>query len=328
MDGVNCMQSIFECSKRISDTTGAKRNDDDEENETNFSTKLSDVAHKLLRQNWPDDTKLNKGNVGKLLSLLVEHSSNRVETLSCLVSDVLTEVPHLEKGHSVTPWPTCSHQTFGCYFSAVLEYLVKELVKLFESPWGKTKDPNAAAKAIASMNKMIELMHQLFKLTRDNDTLAKKAILLQQLKFGSRFIETFVSKAMPFFQTHFEIHEESVLSTIQNFHRWSRNLYHIIAHGKREKDANLAKEAPRAKKALEMFIHKVKAMLKKNKCMTAMWTKELKTKDIDGTTLKEEKEADDDEDGGDSENGSEDEEEGSEGDGADSSDEYETAEED
>ena len=47
-------------------------------------------------------------------------------------------------------------------------------------------------------------------------------------------------------------------------------MYHIIAHGKKEKDANLAKEAPRAKKALELFIHKVKAMLKKNRCMTAM----------------------------------------------------------
>ena len=45
-------------------------------------------------------------------------------------------------------------------------------------------------------------------------------------------------------------------------------------HGKREKDANLVKEAPRAKKVLEIFIHKVKAMLKKNRCMTAMckWT--------------------------------------------------------
>ena len=92
----------------------------------------------------------------------------------------------------------------------------------------------------------------------------------------------------------------------------------------------LAKEAPRAKKALEMFIHKVKAMLKKNSCMTAMWTKTLKEKDIAGTTLKDEggsKEQDEsEEDEGES---SEDEEE-EESDGSksaeseNSEDEYDT----
>ena len=36
------------------------------------------------------------------------------------------------------------------------------------------------------------------------------------------------------------------------------------------KDANLAKETPRSKKILELFIHKVKALLKKNRCLSAM----------------------------------------------------------
>jgi hypothetical protein len=37
-----------------------------------------------------------------------------------------------------------------------------------------------------------------------------------------------------------------------------------------------------------MFIHKVKSLLKKNRCMTAMWTKTLKAKDIDGSALSDE----------------------------------------
>merc|ERR1712194_298319 len=119
-----------------------------------------------------------------------------------------------------------------------------------------------------------------FALTKEHEALAKKSILLQQLKFGSRFMETFVLRAIPFFQVHFQHHEETILDIIRLLQKWSQQLYHIISHGKREKDEILGKEAPRAKKALEMFIHKVKRMLKKNGCMTAMWAKTLKTKDI------------------------------------------------
>ena len=280
MDGVSCMQSIFECSKRISDTAGAdvgvkKRKEiggEEGEDASSFATKLSNVANKMLSQNWPDDTKMNKGNIGKLLTLFIEHSSNRMEALSNLVRDVLSEVPHLDKKEKcgVAAFPTCSHQTFGCYYSTCLEYIHKELVRLFDSPLGKTKDPASALRAMDQMKEMITLLQSLFDLTKESESLAKKAILLQQLKFGSRFIETFVSKAIPFFQVHFANHQDTILAVIKLIQKWSRQLYHIIAHGKKEKDANLAKEAPRAKKALELFIHKVKAMLKKNRCMTAM----------------------------------------------------------
>mmetsp|Transcript_1563 Transcript_1563/g.2836 ORF Transcript_1563/g.2836 Transcript_1563/m.2836 type:complete len:184 (+) Transcript_1563:2794-3345(+) len=150
------------------------------------------------------------------------------------------------------------------------------------------------------MKEMIGLLQSLFDLTKENDALAKRIILLQQLKFGSQFIETFVLKAIPFFQVHFQQFEETILDIIRLFQKWSRQLYPFLSHGKREKDASLDKEAPRAKKALEMFVHKVKAMLKKNGCMTALWTKTLKAKDIDGTTLKGENTSKEDKEEGDS----------------------------
>lgn len=285
MDGVNCMQAIFECSRRISVSVEAKDEDGDE-SAASFSTKLSTTADKLLRQHWPDDTKMNKENVGRLLSLLVKHSPNRMRTLSHLVCDVLAEVPFLDKGKGVTVFPTCSKATFASFHSIILEYLSKELVKLLDSPLGKTKDSIAASTVLKAMEEMIGLLLSVFDLTKEQD--AKKSILLHQLKFGSRFIETFVLKAMPFCQVHFQPHQDLILVIIRLMQKCSHRLDHIMSHGKREKDVGFAKEAPRAKKALEMFIHKVKAMLKKNNCMTAMWTKTLKEKDIDGTALKDE----------------------------------------
>lgn len=284
MDGVNCMQVIYECSRRMSVSVEEMDNDSDDY-ASSISTKLSTTADKLLRQHWSDDTKMNKENVGRLLSLVIKHSSDRMKAMTHLVIDVLAEVPFLDKGSSVAIFPTCSRVTFPCFYATVIQFLWKELVKLFDIPLGKTKDPIAALPVLESMKDMIVLLQQLFDLTKELD--AKKTTLLQQLKFGSRFIETFVVKAIPFCQVHFTSHQDSIIEIIRLLQKCSHRLNHIMSHGKREKDAGLAKEAPRAKKVLETFIHKVKAMLKKNHCMTALITKPLKEKDIDGTTFKE-----------------------------------------
>ncbi|KAL3808327.1 hypothetical protein ACHAXA_004056, partial [Cyclostephanos tholiformis] len=337
MDGVNCMQAIYECSRRISGNVEAKDGGCDESS-SSFSTKISVAADKLLRQHWPDDIKMNSENVGRLLSLLVKHAPNRIRTLSHLVRDVLAEVPFLDKGKGVTVFPTCTKATYGCFHSIILEYLGKELVMLFDSPLGKTKDPTVASTVLASIKDMILLLQSVFEVTKEFD--AKKSVLLHQLKFGSRFIETFVLKAMPFCQIHFRPHQDSIIDIIRLLQKCSNQLHHITSHGKREKDAGLAKEAPRAKKAQEMFVHKVKAMLKKNSCMTAMWTKTLKEKDIDGTTLKDKEsnmkeddgevdeydEEDDDDDEGESSNDGEEDDSGSSksADSEDSEDEYDT----
>ena len=282
---------------------------DSDDYASSISIKLSTTADKLLRQHWSDDTKMNKENVGRLLSLVIKHSSDRMKAMTHLVTDVLAEVPFLDNGSSVAIFPTCSRMTFPCFYATVMQVLWKELVKLFDSPLGKTKDPIAALPVLESMKDMIVLLQQLFDLTKELD--AKKTTLLQQLKFGSRFIETFVVKAIPFCQVHFMSHQDSIIEIIRLLQKCSHRLNHIISHGKREKDAGLAKEAPRAKKVLETFIHKVKAMLKKNHCMTALITKALKEKDIDGTTFKEGNDGSNDED----DDGEEDEGESSDDDG-------------
>lgn len=263
MDGVNCMQAIFKCSQRISDS-----HMNCEDSASSLSQKLFAASEKLLRQSWPDDTKLNKGNVGVLLSLFVEHSPDRLKTLSYLVEDVLHEVISLEKSEAVHDFSTCSPQTLGYFHSTALRFLVLEIEELFSSPLGNTKDPTVATGTLELLKRMTSLLQSMSAITNMHST--KKFLILQHLKLGTRYLETFVLKAVPFFQVHFREHQESILDIIRCVQTWSRGLYHIISHGKRKKEAMVAKEAPRANKALEMFIHKVKAMLKKNNCMTAM----------------------------------------------------------
>ncbi len=305
MDAVLTMQSIYECSKRISDDSS-----DAKGATINFGKRLSDVSDKLLKEHWPEETKMNKSNVGKLLTLFLEHSPDRMSSLTRLVDDVLLELPHTEKCKGpVTNYPTCSSSSFGSYYSVVIGYLWKELVSLFDCD---TKNPAVAKKMFEKMAELINFLQSLFDLTSENECLAKRAILLQQLKFGSKFIETFVAKAIPFFQVHFEQHKDTIFELIRRMQKNCRQMYFIIAHGKRAKDANLAKEGPRAKKSLELFIHKVKSLLKKNRCMTAMWTKALTAKDIDGSALSDEEgttQSDDSDAGSDDDDEEEEEEE-------------------
>ena len=192
-------------------------------------------------------------------------------SLSLIVNDVLKELPYTEKCKGpVALFPTCCLQSFGSYYSVVLTYLHKELNYLFDSSLGKTKNHNVAARTLEVVARLVDLLHALFDLTRSNEILTKKHFLLQQLKWGSSFIESLVSRAMPFFQTHFQHHEETILEIIRLVQKCARQTYHIISHGKRIKDSSFSVASPKAKKALEMFIHKVKALLKKNRCMTAM----------------------------------------------------------
>jgi hypothetical protein len=277
MNGVSCMSAIEGCARRLGGES------------SEIKDKLSEAADSLLKRGWPDTVKLNKSNVGKMLSLLLDNSCSaipnnaieavqvnmeslgRIEKLRLLVNDALGELPNTEKCKGpVDLFQTCTSQTFNCYYSVVLLYLHKELSALFESSLGKTKDPTAAKRTLEYVHELVSMMKTLFVLTKSNQTLAKKNALLQQLKWGTRFIETLVSKALPFFHTHFQKHQQAILHIIMESQDVFKQIYRIIAHGKRVKDSNLAKETPRSKKALELFTHKVKALLKKNRCLTAM----------------------------------------------------------
>ena len=83
-------------------------------------------------------------------------------------------------------------------------------------------------------------------------------------------METFVSRAVDFLQHHFQKFENAIVRIIKGMQCSTRQLGNIISHGKREKDPNLIKESPRTKKILETFVHKIKVLMRKNGCVTAL----------------------------------------------------------
>ena len=117
-----------------------------------------------------------------------------------------------------------------------------------------------------------------------------------QLKEGSKFIDIYVKHAVPFLGTCFIHYERIVIAIIKDTQPITRQLSYISSHAKRIKDANLMKEAPKVKKICEMFVHQMRSIMRKNGVLEALFSGNLKHRNIDGTFLEEEEE-DDDNDG-------------------------------
>jgi len=307
MQGVGCLESILNCVLCL-DGTMMQSQDEEQRKQKILSIrkKVSNLCHRLLQRNWSKDTKYKKSDVGKLLSLYIEHSYmaipsdarvaassdisdlGHIGALATIIRDVLAELPNTNHCRGpVDEYPTCCLQSFGCYLSVVLSILPKELNLLFDSSLGKTEASYAVEKALLSLAQLVELLSVTFDLTKENPILVKRPYLLQQLKWGTRFMEVIVARVVPFLQKHFQEHEQGIIDIIRHLQGCTRQISSIITHGKREKDTNLAKETPRAKKVLESFIHKIKALMRKNRCLTALGGGNLKSKHIDGSIIED-----------------------------------------
>ena len=300
MEGITCLKSVLQ---RISSVV--KRLGEEHHQNKHVQTmrlKLSKLCLRLLQRNWHHNTNFNKSNIGLLVSMYLEYGSvpfkpsgdiepfraknfGRVEAMTKMVS-VLIDLSNVEgcKG-PLASYPTCIHTTYGYYLSATVSTLSKELTLLFQSPIAKSA--NHTKECLNVLQTLVSLLKRTSDLTKENPPLAKKAYLLMQLKGGSKFIEVFVKYALPFLGTNFGIHEELVINIIKDTQLVTRQLSYICSHGKRIRDANLMKEGPKVKKSCEMFVHQMRSIMRKNGVLDALFSGNLRNRNIDGSLEEE-----------------------------------------
>ena len=288
--GMTCLEEILSCAQRY-----------DKHNKivVDIHKKISDLSHKLLRRRW--NATFTKANVGLLLNLYVNSSfvpyfvpgpsseiNNVLEmghnnAIMHLVKDAICELEHTPQCKGpVKSFPTLNYRSFPLFLAVVLNKLQTEVQIVFESDLAQ-KGAASQNLIFAILSSFVSNLFDLFKLFRDNSTLVKSKLLAIMLKAGANFVQAFTRNAVPYFQLHFAGNEKVVTGIIEMMQKSTRCMSTIIAHGRRTKDPLIMKESPKAKKAQEFFIHKIKAMMKKNNCLTAMWSGKLKEKNIDGT---------------------------------------------
>ena len=105
-----------------------------------------------------------------------------------------------------------------------------------------------------------------------------------------------MNKGIKLLGKHFCAHKQTIIEIIQVGQDVTCQMNVISSHGKREKDVNVSREAPRVRKVCETFIHNVKSVMRQNGILDAFWGGNLRDKHIDGTLIGKEEgsgEADD-----------------------------------
>ena len=282
MHGINCLNFILVCIHKSVDCN----NDDCNKSLQSMKKSFSNSCHQLLQRQWNADTKkYTKSNVGTILSFYLEHyptpyvptndsnfnvlSFGRMGALTNVIKDVLSEIPSTDKCKGPLPsYPTCCDKTFPFYFSNAFSYLSKEINSLFHKSSEQQQQLTVGQK-LDILVAQVRLLDSLSLLTKENSHLAKRPLLLIQCKGGIAFLDKFITLAVPFLEINFEQKQEAILSIINHLQQSTRQLTSILSYAKRERDTRFNKEAPKAKKILETFIHKIKSLMRKNKVLEA-----------------------------------------------------------
>ena len=128
------------------------------------------------------------------------------------------------------------------------------------------------------------------------------------LRDGRKFIERFL-RTLPLMEQQFNFQQDAVLAILKPIQAGTRQLHAIMGHGKMGRDAKLAREMPKARKALELLTFRIKELAHENDCFGAIEVAGLKHRELDGTEIASEEE-DEDEDEDEEEDDDEDDDDG------------------
>lgn len=181
----------------------------------------------------------------------------------------------------VEAFPTLTLQSLPNYFTATVTVISEELDCICEYDF--VKKCTNVEKAFDAISEVCNLMEACTALVKNNPEFVRRAILVAEMKLGFKFVESFVKKVLPMCEKHFNNYRRKIVAIIKTFQKLTRTMQSLIAYGKRERDSLILKETPKLKKILELFIYKVRAMMKRENCLEAVWVGNLKPKNIDGT---------------------------------------------
>ena len=104
---------------------------------------------------------------------------------------------------------------------------------------------------------------------RKHATLASALVQACVLREGRKFIERFL-RTLPLMEQQFNFQQDAVLAILTPIQAGTRQLHAIMGHGKMGRDAKLAREMPKARKALELLTFRIKELAHENDCFGAI----------------------------------------------------------
>eukprot|EP00808_Paulinella_micropora_P030189 g12033.t1 len=263
-----------------------------------LNLKVSDVAGSVLVRAWEKQVKFTFRTLGAVVRIYVSAAAKPLERLEKLALRVL---PGLDAEGEELGAPedenkafcaTLSNKTAKFYYVPLFEQLVV-LTQALTSPAAAARDERPGDSAALALKKWLRHAEVFMTLAQLSKEFPEALVLSCALRQGAKFLEYFI-RQMGFFEKCFKDRQTLVTKIIKKMQAGTRALQVICTHGKRKKMSYTAL-VPQAKKMMESFIYKVKALCMANDVLQAFWQGPLKNRAIDGSELREEEPEDEEE---------------------------------
>uniref|UniRef100_A0A8D2ZEY8 FA complementation group D2 n=1 Tax=Scophthalmus maximus TaxID=52904 RepID=A0A8D2ZEY8_SCOMX len=244
------------------------------------------TSKRFLSQDWltarGEKERGNKFNeaLHTLLSIYLENVDDVLKAVEEIAGERIPELLNAAKDESSASWPTLSRQTFLVFYKVMMAELEKAVRKI---PASKISDNvEAQNEKLLTWNLAVRDFH----------------ILVNLVKYGRLFLESFLKLGMPLLDFSFKRHKEDVQNLLKTIQLSTRQLHHMCGHSKINQDTSLTNHVPALKKSLELFVYRVKATLTLNNCQEAFWIGNLKNRNLRGEEILSQRTegSDDDED--------------------------------
>uniref|UniRef100_A0A671Q8B5 FA complementation group D2 n=1 Tax=Sinocyclocheilus anshuiensis TaxID=1608454 RepID=A0A671Q8B5_9TELE len=197
-----------------------------------------------------------------LLSIYLEHTDDVLKAVEEIAGEGVPELMNAAKNANSRSWPTLNRQTFLVYYKSMMAELERAVRKI--PPSKQMDSQEVQSEKLLTWNLAVRDFH----------------ILINLVKYGRLFLESFLKLGMPLLDYSFKKHKEDVQSLLKTFQLSTRQLHYMCGHSKIRQDTGLTNHVPALKKSLEQFVYRVKAMLTLNHCQEAFWLGNLKNRDL------------------------------------------------
>ncbi|TYI20143.1 hypothetical protein ES332_A07G215700v1 [Gossypium tomentosum] len=254
--------------------------------------RLASSAKKLLKHKW-DNKNLengwkNKGErVQKILRTYLEYDESISDLLDELACTILPQVSLTTMAEDEDyGFPTLCSATFLSWYRVLFEVnltvlgkLVKEVVRLEKVRPGF--QPVNVHTLLIRLQKNVNVVVALVSMCRTHDKVTLHAMAV---KYGGKFVDSFL-KAFDFLQVHFQMHNEAILLLVKELQKATRTVQTLCSEAKGLKQTVITSKIPAAKRSLERFLFRVKALLHSTSNGCTFWMGNLKHKDLRGQVV-------------------------------------------
>nr|XP_051216209.1 uncharacterized protein LOC127333811 isoform X2 [Lolium perenne] len=244
-------------------------------------------AHKLLTSDFPSEERENgsqsKGDlIPRILQIYLRNSESTSNPLHDL-SLVLTQVPS-SKTKSTTQemshgFPTLCSSTLHSWYRVLHEENTGNFNKMIKQAL-KTRSQSVVAveNVLDEISKSVTVFVSLIFMCKKHEKVAMHGMAV---KYGGRFIDAFL-KAFNFLETQFGQHGDPIVQMIKDLQQATRIIQTICAEAKGNKRTMITSKIPGAKRSMERFVFRVKALLAHCSTEESCSIANLKHKDLHG----------------------------------------------